>query len=162
MKYAHIAEIIDRISIELLKMHEFQHKSITSIKSEEQISFAEKAQAAGETAQFQENVLRARFAAELGVGSELNGVMIDAENLADVIIGAIHITAGGCIAGRYENQKREEHLESSGPRISVIAAWDRISRDACELRGQAKSFTNEAVKKLLPNYEYPVEGRTFK
>jgi len=162
MKYAHVAEIIDRIAIEILKVHEFQYKARTSTSDEDVQKWTKKAIVAGETAEFQEQVLRERMTHKnlIPRGRELNGVPVDGKDLADVLIGAIHISVGASIVSQYENAKRQEHGKEQPNGIS-IAVWDGISRDACELRGNGKLFLNEAFKKVCPHYQYPTEGRTF-
>jgi len=154
VKYAHVAEIIDRIAIEILKVHEFIYQSYTAADEDAAKACMEKAGAAGQTADFQEGVLRERLRLEHEQG----------DDLADVLIGAIHISVGAGIVSQYENLKRKEHkgvAQGAEPRVGLIAAWDGVSRDACELRGNGKSALNMALKKFLPKYEYPVEGRTF-
>lgn len=152
VKYAHVAEIIDRVAIEILKVHEFSLKALQGETQEQRDQWRAKAVAAGETAEFQEQVLRDR------VAHLVDGA--DGAHLADVLIGAVHISVGAGVVARFENMKRQGHLN---PLVKgdQIAQWDGVSRDACELRGQGKSALNAALKRFLPDYDYPVEGRTF-
>jgi len=151
IKYAHVAEIIDRIAIEILKMHEFSCKARLVPDPAMADDLASKARAAGETAKFQEQVLRDRLMSELENGGE---------DLANVLIGAIHISVGAGVVSQYENLKRNAH-KVAPDQVNNIAQWDGVSRDACELRGQGKSALNAALKRFIPDYEYPIEGRTF-
>jgi hypothetical protein len=153
IKYAHVAEIIDRIAIEILKVHEFSLKARTSVGGAKQ-DWETSALEAGETASFQEGVLRDRLRVEYPDDGN------DADSLANILIRTIHITVGASIVSQYENMKRGEHGKKLTNGIA-IAVWDGISRDACELRGNGKSLLNRELAKFLPGYEYPVEGRTF-
>lgn len=153
IKYAHVAEIIDRIAIEILKAHEFSLKARMCVGGAKQ-DWETSALEAGKTASFQEGVLRDRLSIEFPDDED------DADSLANILIRTIHIAVGASIVSQYENMKRREHDKELTNGVS-IAVWDGISRDACELRGNGKSFLNQALTKFLPGYEYPVEGRTF-
>jgi len=148
--YAHVAEITDRIAIELLKAHEFKRQMEMSSNDADVAMWYTKMVAATETARFQEDVLHERLAD-----------MDDGELFANVLIGAIHISTGAGIVSQFENLKRQEHAKGEQKNPLNIAAWDGVSRDACELRAQGKSALNKALKDYWEAYDYPVEGRTF-
>ncbi len=65
-------------------------------------------------------------------------------------------------AAYFENQKRTEHAKEN-PNLELLAKWDRLSRDAIELRSAIKNridaLFQEAV--LTGNYRYLREPRTF-
>ena len=63
----------------------------------------------------------------------------------------------------FENKKREEHVKSK-PDLALIAKWDNLSRDCCELRSILKSEINRCMQEIVETQEYhPIkEARTFR
>lgn len=63
----------------------------------------------------------------------------------------------------FENRKREEHAKSN-PDIELIAKWDGLSRDSCELRSAIKSEINVLFGEVVRSGDYKVlrEPRTFR
>ena len=63
----------------------------------------------------------------------------------------------------FENRKREEHAkDNSNP--SIIAKWDNLSRDCCELRSILKNEINKCLSEIVELGEYSTikEPRTFR
>lgn len=63
----------------------------------------------------------------------------------------------------FENKKREEHAKPN-PDSELIAKWDNLSRDCCELRSILKSEINRCMQEIVETQEYhPIkEARTFR
>jgi hypothetical protein len=63
----------------------------------------------------------------------------------------------------FENKKREEHAKSN-PDSELIAKWDNLSRDCCELRSILKSEINRCMQEIVETQAYhPIkEARTFR
>lgn len=63
----------------------------------------------------------------------------------------------------FENKKREEHAKPN-PDPELIAKWDNLSRDCCELRSALKSEINAVFSEVVRSGEYRVmrEPRTFR
>jgi len=63
----------------------------------------------------------------------------------------------------FENKKREEHAKTS-PDPELIAKWDNLSRDCCELRSALKSEINRLFGEVVATQSYSVmkEPRTFR
>lgn len=63
----------------------------------------------------------------------------------------------------FENKKREEHAKAS-PDPNLIAKWDNLSRDCCELRSAIKSEINRLFGEVVKSFSYSVmrEPRTFR
>lgn len=63
----------------------------------------------------------------------------------------------------FENRKREEHTKAN-PDPVLIAKWDDLSRDCCELRSALKSEINRVFGEVVQGYPYVVikEPRTFR
>jgi len=63
----------------------------------------------------------------------------------------------------FENQKRVEHQKES-PDFELIAKWDHLSREACELRSAIKNRIDELFEEVIKagQYTYLREPRTFK
>ena len=156
IRYAHVAEIVDRIIIESLKVSEFLNKSqlfvgedteMVNRASQHAVHLAEIAQ---KTAIEQEEVLRERLS------SYHNG-----EFIAELLIAVIKSAISTATVARFENLKRQEHMKNDQRDLVKIANWDNLSRDACEARANAKATINEFLSKLIPDYDYPWEARTF-
>lgn len=78
-------------------------------------------------------------------------------DLIDRLIVEIHKLAW------FENKKREEHAKEN-PDPELIAKWDNLSRDCCELRSALKNEINECMKEIVESGIYsPIkEPRTFR
>jgi hypothetical protein len=63
----------------------------------------------------------------------------------------------------FENRKREEHAKAD-PDPALIAKWDNLSRDCCELRSAIKSEINKVFGEVAAGSPYAVmkEPRTFR
>jgi len=63
----------------------------------------------------------------------------------------------------FENKKREEQFKVN-PDFELIAKWDNLSRDCCELRSALKNEINSLVSEIVKNGKYNVmrEPRTFR
>lgn len=63
----------------------------------------------------------------------------------------------------FENRKREEHAKSN-PDTELIAKFDGLSRDCCELRSAIKSEINRLFGEVVATQSYSVmkEPRTFR
>jgi hypothetical protein len=159
IKYAHVSEIIDRISIEELKVAEFRMKVAGGETGGMVDDLLKKIKASEGTAGFQRSVLRDRIKAIPDIK--------DPHTITNLILGTIAISVGAAIVSRFENAKREAHetmkpFENDCEKEITITSFDHSSRDACEMRAQGKIKTNKAIKKLFSKYDYPQEPRTFK
>src|SRR5271166_2250090 len=63
----------------------------------------------------------------------------------------------------FENAKRQEHAKTS-PDDDKIIAYDKASRDCCELRSLIKSEINSLLSEIVRTNQYEVmrEVRTFR
>jgi hypothetical protein len=63
----------------------------------------------------------------------------------------------------FENKKREEHAKEE-PNNDMIAQWDNLSRDCCEMRSILKRDLNAAVAEFVYTLQYAPkkEARTFR
>lgn len=63
----------------------------------------------------------------------------------------------------FENMKRLEHAKEN-PNLELIAQWDNLSREACELRSAIKNRIDELFEEVFQygKYNYFREVRTFK
>lgn len=63
----------------------------------------------------------------------------------------------------FENRKREEQGKEH-PDAELVAKWDNLSRDCCELRSALKSEINRLMGEIMASGEYKVmkEPRTFR
>lgn len=154
--YAHVAEILDRVIIESLKVPEFLNKSQLFVgDNEEAVQKASQhairlAKVANDTARQQEGVLQERLA-----------FYENGDVLTSLLIAVAQAAISTATVARFENLKRQEHSLNEQKDLRKIANWDSMSRDACETRAFAKSQINEMLAKLIPGYEYPRETRTF-
>lgn len=63
----------------------------------------------------------------------------------------------------FENRKSEEQVKRN-PDAELIMKWDRLSREACELRSALKNEINKLLSEIVNTGTYEVmrEPRTFK
>jgi hypothetical protein len=148
--YAHVAEIVDRIIIESLKVGELMAQMMETDDSAIKDRFLRQIGKASTTAELQRDVLRKRLAEYDETGA-----------VADLVTAVISAAVDTSVVARFENMKRKEQALEQSRNVDNIVAWDDISRDACEGRASAKAAINRAIRGLFPNYTYPAEARTF-
>ena len=150
-RYAHVAEIIDRIIIETLKISELleQANNLDHGSSRQQAAI-DAAKKASDTASEQCTVLYER----------LKEYDIDG-TIASLLIAVAEAAVYTSVVAHFENKKRREQKKGADRDAVAIANWDDISRDACEGRAKAKAMINRSIKLMFQGYDYPGEARTF-